>query len=137
MTRTTDPTTVVPRLALLNILQCPLIVGVPDLSIIAPLLLLLPVLLLLLPLVAVAAFVLLLVRLMMISKPRLLRLLLLLLLRFLESRLLRPGALLLIWVGHRIAMLLLVAGRLVLLHAEAPSVWRHVLVRRRAVLRLY
>merc|ERR1719151_84064 len=73
---------------------------------------------------------------MMISKPRLLRLLLLLLLRFLESRLLRPGALLLIWVGHRIAMLLLVVGRLVLLPAEAPSVWRHVLVRRRAVLRL-
>ena len=139
MTCTTHPTAVVPRLALLNILQCPLVVGVPGLSIIAPLLMLLPVLLLLLPLVAVAAVVLLLVGLMVVPKTRLLCLLLLLrllLLCFLESGLLRPRALLLIWVGQRMDLVLLAVGRLVLLGAEAPSVWRDVLVRRRPVLRV-
>ena len=136
MTCITDPTTVVPRLALLYILQSPLIVRVSNLSIVVPLLLMLPVLLLLLPLTAVGA-VILLVRLVVVSKAMLLWLLLLmLLLSFLESWLLRPRAVLLIRIRHRTAMLLLVVGGLVLMSAEAPSVWRHVLVRRRPILKI-
>ena len=135
MTCTTDPTTVVPRLALLYILQSPLIVRVSNLSIVVPLLLMLPVLLLLLPLTAVGA-VILLVRLVVVSKARLLWLLLLmLLLPFLESRLLRPRAVLLIGICHWTAMLLLVVRGLVLMSAEAPSVWCHVLVRRGPILK--
>ena len=95
----------------------------------------LPVLLLLLlPLIAVGV-VILLVRLVVVSKARLLWLLLLmLLLPFLESRLLRPRAVL-IGICHWTAMLLLVVRGLVLMSAEAPSVWCHVLVRRGPILK--
>ena len=134
MTCITDPTTVVPRLALLYILQSPLIVRVSNLSIVVPLLLMLPVLLLLLPLTAVGA-VILLVRLVVVSKAMLWLLLLMLLLPFLESRLLRPRAVLLIGICHWTAMLLLVVRGLVLMSAEAPSVWCHVLVRRGPILK--